>query len=206
MESSHTSEPSAEAAAFDELWRAIRAGRSVEYRQLVEDCTPHLLQVVRRRLNRRLRSRFDSIDFTQAVWASFVAKLEHMPRFTSADELRSYLAKMAAHKVVDEVRRQFDGQKRDVSREQPVEAPSHAAAFAERRGTPSQFAIASERLERLKQGRSQEHQQIIQMRLEGETLTGIASAMGMSERQVRRVLSALAAEFSQADPNASTQP
>jgi RNA polymerase sigma-70 factor (ECF subfamily) len=193
-----------DAEAFDELWRAIQAGRSVEYRQLVQDCTPQLLQVVRRRLNRKLRGRFDSIDFTQAVWASFVANLDQMPHFATADDLLAYLSKVAAHKVVEEVRRQFDGQKRDIAREQAVEAPHRAQEFAGG-ATPSQFAIAHERLAQMKEGRSPEHQQIIQLRMEGESLTGIASAVGLSERQVRRVLSALAEEFSQADPNASPQ-
>ena len=76
----------AESAAFEELWRAVRAGKSIVYRQLVQDCTPYLLEVVRRRLDRRLRPRFDSIDFTQAVWASFVARSVPLTRRNAPQE------------------------------------------------------------------------------------------------------------------------
>jgi RNA polymerase sigma factor (sigma-70 family) len=182
-----------DAAAFEQLWRAIRAGQSSEYRQLVGACTPHLLKVVRKRLDRRLRPRFDSIDFAQAVWLSFVAQLSQLPDFESTDELQNYLAQMAANKVVDEVRKQL-GQCRDVSREDP-EADS---GIAPSQSTPSQFAIANERLERLKAGRPAAHQQIIQLKLDGESLPDIAQTVGLSERQVRRVLLALEAELNAA--------
>ena len=192
----------AETAAFDELWRAVRAGESVEYRQLVQDCTPYLLEVVRRRLDRRLRPRFDSIDFTQAVWASFVAKLERMPNIASAEELRAYLAQMAANKVVDEVRRQLAAHKRNVDR-QLVNPPSDVLnLLVKRQPTPSQIAMADERLERLKAGRSREHQQIIQLRIEGEKVPEIATAVGLSQRQVRRVLCAIEAELSEGEGDA----
>jgi RNA polymerase sigma factor (sigma-70 family) len=195
-----------ESASFDELWRAIQAGQSVEYRQLVEDCTPYLLKVVRRRLDRRLRRRFDSIDFTQAVWVSFVAKLDQLPTIANAYELRGYLAQMASNKVSDEVRRQYDAQKRDVTRERTNHTSDLMKSVSERQPTPSQFAMANERLERLMAGRSHEHQRIIQLRFEGEEVPNIAVAVGLSQRQVRRVLCALELEYGGGDDNAGRQP
>jgi RNA polymerase sigma factor (sigma-70 family) len=182
---------------FQRLWNALHSGDSAEFQQLVGDCTPHLLKVIRRRLDRRMRARFDSIDFTQAVWLSFVAQAERLPEFQDANELRKYLGEMAKNKVIDEVRRQLGGQQRDITRELPLspsgaDRPMHAV-----RSTPSQFAMADERLERLKSGKPPAHQQIIQLKLEGESVPNIAQAVGLSERQVRRVLIALESELNE---------
>lgn len=185
-----------DAAAFQQLWDAIRAGRSTEYRQLVGDCTPRLLKVVRRRLDRRLRPRFDSVDFAQAVWLSFVAQLDQLPCFASVDELRAYLAQMAAHKVIDEIRRQSPGTQRDLQRETELAADDDEALPPSPRNTPSQFAIANERLGQILAGRSAVHQQIIRQKLAGHSIPEIARAVGLSERQVRRVLVSLESELS----------
>jgi len=187
---SPTPSPQADDFAFDELWRAIQAGHSTEYRQLVGECTPYLLRVIRKRLDRRLRGRFDSMDFTQAVWLSFVAQLDALPVFSTVDELRAYLAQMASFKVIDEVRRQGEQGKRDISREFPLRS-DEAVPTPALHPTASQFAMANEQLEQLKAGRTPTHQQIIQLKFEGESVPGIAQAVGLSERQVRRVLLAL---------------
>ena len=39
----------------------------------IETYGPHIQRVVRRRLHQSLRSKFDSVDFVQMVWASFFA-------------------------------------------------------------------------------------------------------------------------------------
>jgi len=189
-------------AAFEQLWQAIRAGQSTQYRQLVGECTPHLLNVVRKRLSRRLRPRFDSIDFAQAVWLSFVAQMDRLPRFATVQELHNYLADMASYKVIDEVRRHHKCQSRDIVRETPLqscEPEAEASPLAQCHSTPSQVAIAHERLERLKTGRPAAHQQIIQLRYEGESVPEIAHAVGYSERQVRRILLQLETELKAAD-------
>jgi RNA polymerase sigma factor (sigma-70 family) len=188
--------PQSDAEAFAQLWAAIRAGHSAEYRQLVGDCTPHLLKVVRRRLDRRLRPRFDSIDFAQAVWLSFVAQLNCLPDFATADELRGYLGQMASHKVIDEIRRQSAGTRRDLSRETALPEGDEEPLPTGQRNTPSQLAIANERLGQLLAGRSAVHQQIIRQKLAGCSVPEIARAVGLSERQVRRVLVSLEAELS----------
>jgi RNA polymerase sigma factor (sigma-70 family) len=198
-EVAHESAETAAPAPFGELWDALRAGESAEYRRLVSDCTPFLLRVVRKRLDRRLRGRFDSIDFTQAVWASFVAQMDALPAFATVDELRAYLAQMATNKVIDEARRQTRGS--EPSPEVPAALPGDvlAAEVPGHQATPSQFAMANERMEQLTAGRSHEHRRIIELKFYGETVPGIAEAVGLSQRQVRRVLVELEEELTRSN-------
>jgi len=58
---------------FSLLLEQARAGSDSAARELIERFGPFILRVIRNRLDPRLRSIFDSADFSQAVWASFFA-------------------------------------------------------------------------------------------------------------------------------------
>ncbi len=64
-------------------------------------------------LKRRIRTMFDSVDFIQAVWASFFRELRlRIQSFDSADEIIGLPRGAAArHKVYDELRRRLGTQK-----------------------------------------------------------------------------------------------
>ena len=67
-----------------------------------------------------MRSKFDSLDFVQMVWASFFTEREKMAGFTEPNDLIRYLAKMAKNKLYQESRRQLKGQKHNVGRERAL--------------------------------------------------------------------------------------
>jgi hypothetical protein len=56
---------------FQTLLKGIRAGSQDAARQMLAIYGKHVLRVIRRRLHKRLRAKFDSGDFAQSVWASF---------------------------------------------------------------------------------------------------------------------------------------
>jgi len=178
---------------FKELMRQVNEGSVDAVRELVQVYGPHILRVVRLRLNKRLRSRFDSADFVQSVWASFFAIPAGRVHFDRADALIAYLAELARNKVVEAVRRRLGTQRDDVNREQPVDSKIPLQARPGNRvPTASELAIAKEEWERLQDQLPQEYQPILDGRLRGESLRAIADQLGVHPRTVRRRLDGLA--------------
>src|SRR5258708_36761050 len=106
---------------FESLMQRLREGSQEAGRELFELYGPHILYVVRRRLTSKLRSQFDSMDFTQAVWASFFALPQANYSFSSPKELMSFLITMARNKVIDSIRQRLVFAKRNVTRTQSME-------------------------------------------------------------------------------------
>ena len=64
----------------------------------------HILRVVRRHLGQKLRIRFDSEDFVQAVWATLFVKPSAFAHIENEAQLKAFLTQIAFHKVIDERR------------------------------------------------------------------------------------------------------
>src|SRR5690606_6591774 len=99
--------------ADDELTRLLplaRSGDEVALARIAELYGPELLKVVRRSLPRRLRTVFDSQDFVQAMWATFLRHDVDLDRFRSANELFAYLSGIASHKVTEQIRKRLIAQ------------------------------------------------------------------------------------------------
>src|SRR5689334_5255243 len=91
--------------SFADLIAQIREGSESAAWRLIELYGPHIRRVVQRHLDRRLRGKFDSIDFVQAVWASFFREPGQIRDFQTSTEIVEYLATSARYKVFDETRR-----------------------------------------------------------------------------------------------------
>jgi DNA-directed RNA polymerase specialized sigma24 family protein len=112
-----------------ELIASIREGSEDAAWRLIEIYGPHIQRVVRRHLDRRMRSQFDSIDFVQAVWASFFREPLHARSFSSPADIIVYLANTARNKVIEETRRRTRG-RYDVRREHSLDdAISNSVEF-----------------------------------------------------------------------------
>ena len=74
--------------------------------------------MVRRKLNRSMRSLYDSTDFASDVMKSLAANIGHL-QFPSIDSLLAFLAHVAEQKVIDEYRRRHT-LKRDITRERAI--------------------------------------------------------------------------------------
>jgi RNA polymerase sigma-70 factor (ECF subfamily) len=149
--------------------------------------------MVRVRLPKKLRSQFDSMDFVQDVWESFLSDVDRGPgRFTSHEQIRNYLAGIARNKVLEEHRKRTKVRKYDIEREEPLyirkgdqDLPREVLAHDP---SPSQDAQARERLDQLLAGRSPRDAAIIRLRSTGLSLDEIAARTGVNERTVRRVI------------------
>lgn len=157
--------------------------------ELLARYSGHIQRVVRSHLNRRMRTRFDSQDFVQAVCASLLAHQSRLGRFQHPDELIAYLGAMTANKVIDECRRCLTYEKQNVNRERPLEV---AREILSPEPTASQVAVARELWDALLEGQPPHYRRIVELRTGGMTFEEIATEVGLSTRQVRRVMRSLA--------------
>jgi RNA polymerase sigma factor (sigma-70 family) len=179
---------SAEPTDFATLLGRFRAGSEEAARELCERFGPHLRRVVRRRLDARLRQQFDSMDLTQAVWASFLAAAQDRP-FDDPAAFQAYLNRMAVHKVIDLFRRHLEAQKNDLGRLRSFDdSATGAGRAATADPTPSQEAIGREAWDRLLRNLSPTHQTILARLREGRSHREIADELKVSEKMIQRLL------------------
>ena len=175
--------------SFPDLMRELRAGSQEAARKIFEEYGEFIYRAVRRRLNRELRSKFDSQDFVQSVWASFFANIEQVRTFDDPEDFIRYLARMAANKVIDESRRRF-GQNRSVNRELRLlnAADGDQPPYMSNEPTPSESAIAHEQWERIAADQPIREQLVLQLRAADSTFAEIARRLNVSERTARRIV------------------
>jgi RNA polymerase sigma factor (sigma-70 family) len=187
-----------ESREFAALMQRVCAGSQSAARELVERYGTHILRIVRRNLNRKLRTKFDSADFVQAVWASFFALPLDRYNFDQSEALVGFLFHLARNKVVEAVRQRLQTQKYNVNRERPLDDGEtlSADAIPGRDLSPDEIAIAREEWERLLSGQPEHYRQILTGLRDGESQQSIAEQMGLTTRTVRRVLRKIAPDFS----------
>jgi RNA polymerase sigma factor (sigma-70 family) len=180
----------AEASEFGALIERVKRGDQDAAWRILELYGSHLQRYVRRSSHRDMRSKFDSIDFVQVCWASFFREPQRLQNITTPAELMSYLATLARNKVVSEVRRRINSQKRDVRREVSLHevCDSDREALVGRDPTPSSVAICRERWEQLVAGQPTLTRKIVELRFEGATYEQIASELRINERTARRTI------------------
>ncbi len=177
---------------FDTLMGRVRQGDEAAAWDLVELYGPHVIRVIRRHLAHEIRSKFDSDDFAQAVWASFFAAPDRYGDMEHPNQLVGLLVTMARNKVIDEVRRRMKTQKYAVQRERRYAGRSSQEDLLRARdGTPSQMAVARERWLAMLNSQPEVHRRVVRLKLMGRTHRSIAQTLQISERTVQRVIERL---------------
>jgi RNA polymerase sigma factor (sigma-70 family) len=175
---------------FQTLLKGIRAGSQDAARQMLAIYGKHVLRIIRRRLHKRLRAKFDSGDFAQSVWASFFTAPPSEGHFQRPEDLANFLAAVARNKVVDAVRQRMQGIKYNVTQEKSLEgsAAAEAADLVDGLPSPSQAAMAKENWTKLQAGLGHTGRCILEMRSQGRTHQEIAATLGVSVKTVQRFL------------------
>jgi RNA polymerase sigma factor (sigma-70 family) len=175
---------------FRGLIDRVREGSEDAAWELVDQYGEAIRRAVRRALNERLRSKFDSLDFVQIVWNSLFRVRDKLDRFGRPEELTAYLVTMARNKVGMEVRRRMMTEKYNVKYEKSLEQlqANERTNVPSRQPSPVDVAIAREQWDRLLEGQPQHYRQIVQLRLQGHTYQSIADAVHLDECTVRRFL------------------
>jgi len=164
-------------------------GDPAAWEAIFRECYPKVRRVVRRKLNRSMRSLYDSTDFASDVMKSLAANIGHL-QFPSLDSLLAFLAHVAEQKVIDEYRRRHT-LKRDITRERPIlSGDEDVGPVQVPSGDPtaSQLAQANEVHERLLSGVDETQRTIIELRQQGYTTEEIAEKTGWNIRKVQRFL------------------
>jgi RNA polymerase sigma factor (sigma-70 family) len=179
----------AEQRAFQDLLRLAQEGSQEAARELYEKYGKYVVRCVRNRMWHRLRSKFDSQDFVQQVWASFFRDRGSLPNFQTPDDLIAWLQTLAENKVVTEGRRRRM-EKCAVMRETPVDETSdHVGQHpATRMPTPSAMAVFNEEYDSLIGQQQPETREIAQLRYEGNTYHEIAEELGINEATARKAM------------------
>ncbi len=171
----------------------MREGDEAAWEELFQKCYPKVVRVVRRRLNKPMRSRFDSTDFASDVMKSLAANARQLD-FPSFSKLMAFLHDEAEKKVIDEYRKAHT-LKRDVERtvglvhvdddgQSTLDLPSDAP-------TASQIALADEVHDQLLAGQSAPERTVIELKEQGYTCEEIADRIGWHRRKVQRFFKGL---------------
>jgi RNA polymerase sigma-70 factor (ECF subfamily) len=173
--------------------RRVAEGSQEAASELYRRYGPHIRRVVRRRLDPRLRPKFDSVDFVQDVWGSFFAHEFQKDDFRGPEALLKLLVTMTYNKVTEAFRKRLQSQSYDISLEHALDS-----ATVKRQGepaatdpTPVQVAEAHECWEKLLQGQSVRAQHILQLLREGHSHAEIARQLGLHDKEVSRLLDRL---------------
>lgn len=175
---------------FAELVGGLRAGDPSAVAALCRQYAPFIRAAVRRQLHPGLRTRFDSLDFVQDVWASFLALPAERYAFDTPQALFAFLTRMASNRVVEVFRQRFDTQKNDISRELAADDATRDQ-LASPAPTPSQCAIAAEEWERLARRFPEGHRLVLERLREGYTNEDVARLAAVSLSTVNRIVSRL---------------
>jgi RNA polymerase sigma factor (sigma-70 family) len=172
----------------DGLFARARAGDQAAWEELFHTCYPKVIRVVRRKLDRPLRSLYDSTDFASDVMKSLAANLDRLD-FPSINSLMAFLAQAAEQKVIDEYRRRHT-MKRDIKRERALTAEDgtdvRPRVLASPDPTASQLAQADEVRERLLAGQDESQRAVIELKQQGYSNTEIAEKTGWNIRKIQR--------------------
>jgi len=184
---------------FDEfrlLMRRVAEGSEDAARKIVERHEGHIRRAVRRVLSRRLRSQFDSLDFTQLAWRSFFRRRDDLERFNSPAELVKWLITVARNKVALEARHQHQSGEDGVNHEQDRGEDRWQEAEEIPAGGPAaiDLAIVRERLEQMICSLPPVSRRIIELRLQGRPHEQIARLVHITRGAVYRFLKRLSRE------------
>lgn len=171
---------------FPHFMSLLEAGNRQALQEAYTRFGPLLRIAVRRRMHPELRARFDTLDFVQDVWASFLRTPFDGERFASSEALVAFLCQVARNKVTDVVRRRLESEKDSAKRED--HDPIAINGLHTRSPSPSQWLMATEEFETILRQFPLGHQAIIVRLREGYTNEDIAALSNVSLSTVNRVI------------------
>ena len=179
-----------EVTDFKGLMARIRQGEPAAMTELCRWFEPFIRATVRRQLNPRLRLQFDSIDFVQDVWSSFLTIPSGRYDFDTPEALLGFLNRIAYTRVVEVFRQRFGTQKHDITRVASGgdEGGADVEAVAARTSSASQIAIAGEQWDRLVGQFPEGHRVIVERLRDGYTYDEIAAMTNVSVSTINRII------------------
>jgi RNA polymerase sigma-70 factor (ECF subfamily) len=175
--------------AFEKLIEKLAQGSEEAAHELSANYAPRMLEEIRKHLSPKIRSKFDSTDFLQDVWASFFATPKGKRVFTRPEELMAFLKRMAKNKVIDGVR-QRTTQKRNIRLEQSIDDSRvfDKSALPGQQATPSQIIMNQEEWTEFLRKQPPVYRRMFILLREGKSQLEIAEELQVNPRTVSRVI------------------
>jgi RNA polymerase sigma-70 factor (ECF subfamily) len=174
---------------LEALLERLSTGNEQAAAEVFRTCEPYLRVVVRRQMPAQLRSKFDSVDIVQSVWADVLDGFREAGwRFTDAAHLRAFLVKVTRNRLIDRLRRYHTAAERE-QRESETQLERTVTADDPR---PSEVAQANELWEQMLSLCPPRHRPILQLKRQGCSLDEIAAQTHLHPSSVRRILYDLA--------------
>ena len=175
--------------SVDDLIRSLNQGDLKAAEQLFVHFEPYLRMVVRRKIHPRLRSKFDSVDIVQSVWADLLLNLQQSGRkFEDKNHLRNFLNRVVVNRVHDRYRQH----QREVTHQKSMGEMELSEIPAINQERPSQVMQHDELWQQMLQACPEKHRDILRFRRDGLRHSEIAERTGLHPSSVRRILYDLA--------------
>ena len=173
---------------FALLMERVRAGDAEASRELFERYGQEIQLIVRRRLSKRLRSQFDSLDFAQDAWVAFFDISPEQYTFQTPEELLTFLTHLARHKLIDAYRQRYHGVKRNQRIERRLRPEKEPPA---RQPSPSQLALAEDEWDRMLLNKPPKLRKALEMLRAGYSRIEILKILGLHPKMFQRLIQSL---------------
>jgi RNA polymerase sigma-70 factor (ECF subfamily) len=174
---------------LNDVLERLCSGDDAAAEQVFREYEPYLRMVVRRMLPAQLRSKFDSHDVVQSVWADLLHGFRDAGwRFADAAHLKAFLVKVTRNRFLDRVRRHKNAMKQERSLSD-LDAVENAAHPDPR---PSEIVQSDELWQKMLALCPPAHRQLLDLKRQGCSLAEIAGRTGLHPSSVRRILYELA--------------
>ncbi len=174
---------------LDELIERLNTGDITAAERAFLAYEPYLRMAVRRRLSGPLRTKLDSLDIVQSVWADVLAGFRDGGwRFSDRSHFRAFLVKVARNRLIDRRRRHH----RAIENERALAETAPEQLPHDREPRPSEIAQGNELWRRMLEQCSPPHREILILKRQGLLLAEIAARTGLHEGSIRRILYDLA--------------
>jgi RNA polymerase sigma factor (sigma-70 family) len=174
---------------LDELIERLNDGDIVAAERAFLAYEPYLRMAVRRQLTGPLRSKLDSMDIVQSVWADVLYRFREAGwRFEDRSHLRAFLMKVARNRLIDRRREHH----RALEQERPIYETAAQELPQANQPRPSEIAQGHELWELMLEKCPPAHREILLLKRRGLPLAAIATRTGLHEGSIRRILYDLA--------------
>lgn len=177
---------------IDLLLEQLRTGDPVALEGVFATYQPYLRMVVRRQLPRQLRTKLDSIDVVQSVWASLLDGFgSGRWQFATPAQLRAFLITVTRRRLSDRLRHFRSA----LDNEQPLADVGPDKMAPDHQPRPSEVAQADDLWDKMLALCPPAHHNVLHLKREGLLLQEIADRTGLHEGSVRRILRKLASQL-----------
>jgi RNA polymerase sigma factor (sigma-70 family) len=188
---------------LDDLIERLNKGDISAAERALAAYEPYLRMAVRRRLSGALRTKLDSMDIVQSVWADVLSGFRDAGwQFADRSHFRAFLVKVARNRLIDS-RRQLD---RAIQRERPLDETAAEELPKAVDPRPSEVAQGNELWKRMLEQCPPAHREVLVLKRQGLFLSEISARTGLHEGSIRRILYDLARRMAVVRRTAIRQP